>query len=121
MRYEDLNGHFRGRIRERVAQKLTEAHPAQPVNYGVCDYVVGVIILIADENNIVRAAERLCDIKQANPETACSLESATATIAVVYERFGTEVSILHDLYQMQENQTDLAEIIAHMEARLLEP
>src|SRR6266446_2833266 len=99
MRYEDLNGHFKGRVRERVAQKLAEIRPAERVNYGVCNYVVGVIILIADENNVVRAAERLRDIKQANPETACDLWSAVETVGAVYERFATEVSILHDLYQ----------------------
>jgi len=120
MRYEDLNGHFKERIRERVGQKLGELHPEQPVDQGIRDYVVGVIILIADENNIVRAAERLHDIKQANPETACSLFTAVEAIGVVYERFGTEVSILHDLYQLQEDQTDIMEIIAQMEMRLLE-
>jgi hypothetical protein len=121
MRYEDLNMHFKERVRERVVRKLAEIHTAEGVNYGICDYVVGVIVLIADENNVVRAAERLRDIKQANPETACDLWSAVETVGAIYGRFGTEVSILHDLYQLQENQADILEIIAHMELRLLEP
>lgn len=122
MQYQDLNPHFKEKIRERVHRKLTGEHPGQPVDRGIRDYLVGIIILLADENNLVRAAERLYEVKQANRETACTLESAIETAANVYERFGTEVSILHDLYQLQEqHHADIMDIIAHMEVRLLEP
>lgn len=121
MRYQDLNEHFRDKIRERVSRKLKESHQEQPVDAGIRDYVVGVIIIIADENNLVRAAERLFEMKQANPDTAGTLDSALEAVTAVYSRFPTEVSILHDLYQMQEVQADIMDIIAHMEIRLLEP
>jgi hypothetical protein len=121
MRYEDLNGHFRERIRDRVELSLAKQYGATPMDSGIRDYLVGVIILIASENNIVRAAERLTDLKQSNPDTACSLGSAVETIASVYERFATEVSMLHDLYQLQEDEANIMDIIAHMEMRLFEP
>jgi hypothetical protein len=117
MRYEDLNGHFKERIRERVGAKIA-ATTSDPT---VRDYVVGVVILLADENNLVKAAERLYEMKQANPATACTHDDALLMVARVLEQFDGEVSILHDLYQMQEAKADIMDIIAHMELRLLEP
>ncbi|HYJ05901.1 MAG TPA: hypothetical protein VEX43_12265 [Chthoniobacterales bacterium] len=121
MRYEDLNDHFKERVRVRVERKIAQYRPDHSVDPGIRDYVVGVIILLADENNFVRAAERLREIKQANLETACSLESALETVAGIYQRFEIEVSILYDLYRLQKTQTDILDVIAHMEMRLLEP
>lgn len=122
MQYEDLNGHFKERIRARVEAKLHEADNAKAngVDPVIRDYVVGVIILLADENNLVKAAAKLYDIKQQNPETAGSFEDALLAVTEVQARFATEVSILADLYQMQEHQVDIMEIIVQTELRLCE-
>jgi hypothetical protein len=122
MQYKDLNPHFKERIRARVEAKLQKAD--QPngrcVDPTVRDFVVGVIIIIADENNLVKAADRLYEIKQQNPATAGSFDDAVLTVSEIASQFGTEVSILFDLYQMQANQKDIMDIIAHTELRLLE-
>jgi len=122
MQYEQLNGHFTERIRARVEEKMqkanqTEAGRVDPTDR---DCLVGIIILLADENNLVKAAERLYEIKQQNPETAGSFEEALLTVTEVQRLFETEVSILFDLYQMQLNQDDIMDIIAHTELRLCE-
>jgi hypothetical protein len=123
MQYKDLNGHFRERIRARVQEKLQKAKPATGgrVDPTIRDYLVGVIILSADENNLVRAAERLYEMEQTNPATAGSYEDALFTVTEISSQFRTEVSILVDLYQMQVNHEDIKDIIAHTELRLLEP
>lgn len=123
MQYEDLNGHFRERIRTRVQQKMLDSDDfnTDPFDPSLRDYIVGVIIFIADENNLVRAAKRLYDIKLQNPETSISLDEALVQVSDIYYRFGPEVSMLYDLYQMQDVlQADIMDIIAHMELRLME-
>src|SRR5205807_9092309 len=85
------------------------------------DVIVLCIILLADENNLSRAANRLYEMKRTSAPDSIQLDDAVLWVAKAHEGFPTEVSILHDLYQMQEAQTDIKEIIAHTELRLLEP
>jgi hypothetical protein len=123
MQYKDLNGHFRECIRARVQEKMlaSEKRKTNPFDASLRDYVVAVIIHIADENDFVRAAKRLHDTKLQNPETAISLDEALVQVSSIYSRYGPEVSMLYDLYQMQEvQQADIMDIIAHMELRLME-
>lgn len=123
MQYEDLNGHFKERIRSRVQQKMldSEDFKTAPFDPSLRDYFVAVIILIADENSLARAAKRLHDMKLRNPETAISLDEALVQVSGLYPRFGPEVSMLYDLYQLQDVvQADIMDIIAHMELRLME-
>jgi hypothetical protein len=122
MQYKDLNPHFKERIRERVKEKLQKGNqPNESVDPTIRDFVVGVIILLADENNLMKAADRLSEIKQQNPATSGSYDDAILTVSEIASRFGTEVSILFDLYQMQENQEAIMDIIAQTEVRFLEP
>jgi hypothetical protein len=118
MRYEDLNPHFRERIRERVTDRLAQSDAAIDTN--MRDVIVLCIILLADENNIPRATGRLYDMKQTDKADSITYDDALNLIVWVYQHFKTEVSILFDLYQMQQEQKDIMDIIAHMEVRLLE-
>jgi len=123
MQYEDLNPHFRERIRSRVQKKMlaSEYIKTDPFDPSLRDYFVAVIILIADENNLVRAAKRLQEMKLQNPETSISFDEALVQVSTIYPHFGPEVSMLYDLYQLQEvKQADIMDIIAHMELRLME-
>jgi hypothetical protein len=118
MRYEDLNSHFRERIRERVTDRLAQSDAAIDTN--MRDVIVLCIILLADENNIPRATGRLYDMKRTDKADSITYDDALNLIVWVYQHFKTEVSILFDLYQMQQEQKDIMDIIAYMEVRLLE-
>jgi len=118
MRYEDLNPHFRERIRERVTARLAQSDAAIDTN--TRDVMVLCIILLADENNLPKAAERLFEMKRTDKEDSITFDDAMIWIAKTYELFPTEVAILSDLYRMQERQEDIMDIIAHTEMRLLE-
>jgi hypothetical protein len=118
MKYDELNGHFRERIRERVAARLAKSDATNDAN--ARDFFVLCIILLADENNLKKAADRLYEMKRTNGKDSITYDEAVIMIAKTYETFPVEVSILLDLYQMQENQNDIMDIIAHTEVRLLE-
>lgn len=123
MQYEDLNDHFKERIRSRVHEKMLATHDANVGEFEPSrrDYAVGVIILIADENDLFRAAKRLYELKLSNPETAITFDQALSQVATVHSRFGPEISMFYDLYQLQRSeQVDLMDIIAQMEIRLIE-
>jgi hypothetical protein len=122
LRYDELNGHFRERIRERVAVRLAQSKDLQEVKIDTNerDVIVLCIILLADENNIPRAADRLYEMKRTNEDNSITYDDALNWITNVYSLFPTEISILFDLYQMQNDQEDIKDIIAHIEMRLLE-
>ncbi|MGA3182767.1 MAG: hypothetical protein ABSF38_20785 [Verrucomicrobiota bacterium] len=122
MQYEELNGHFRERIRERVAARLAQSNVSleAKIDTNTRDVIVLCIILLADENNVPKAADRLYEMKRTNDEDSITYDDALNWIVKVYEMFPTEISILFDLYKMQRDQEDILNIIAHMEMRLLE-
>jgi hypothetical protein len=118
MRYDELNPHFRERVRKRVADRLAQSDGSIDTN--TRDVIVLCIILLADENNLTRAADRLYEMKRTDREDSITHDDSMIWIAKTCELFPTEVSILFDLYRMQEKQEDIMDIIAHMEMRLLE-
>lgn len=118
MKYEELNAHFRERIRERVTSRLSGKNVIIDTN--ARDVIVLCVILLADENNIPKAVHRLYEMKRTKEENSITHDDALNWITKVYRSFPVEVSILFDLYQMQAEQKDILEIIAHMEMRLLE-
>ena len=68
MKYEELNGHFRERIRERVGARLAQSASSPDAQYdtNARDVIVLCIILLADENNIPKAVDRLFEMKRTN-------------------------------------------------------
>jgi hypothetical protein len=125
MNRAQLNDHFKHRIRARIHKRIL-AIPEDALQAAgedietLTDAALFQVIVLADTNNLVKAAETTYETKLANPATAWTMEETIVSLAQIYERFETEISILHDLYRMQERDVDCTEIIAHIELRLLE-
>jgi hypothetical protein len=122
MNYKEINEHFKNRVRIRIEKSLREV----PMDNHRVDLetrswaILGYIVILADENNLTRASEKLHEIKLRNPATADSMEDCVKALATAMGRFPTEFSLLHDRYRMMEQKLDCVEIIAQMELKMIE-
>lgn len=119
MNIDELNTHFKEKIRTRVETRLSSTYEGQALT-GPRDFIVGCIVLLADKNDVNKATESYIAILEQQQQPLPNLDKVMEIMTTVFTEYETEVSILYDLYQMQERQDDIMDIIAHMELRLLE-
>ena len=119
MQYHELNDHFKEKIRSRIGARLSSSYQDADLT-GIRDLIVGCIILLADSDSITKATENHIALLEQRQESVKDQGRIMEIMTTVWNEYETEVSILYDLYQMQERQEDIMDIIAHMELRLLE-
>lgn len=124
MHNEQLRNYFGERVRVRIERRLqaiAEATQASDFDVHENSYLIlSFVVILAEEENLARATDRIYQLKLANPATATSWDATRAALVPILDKFSKEVAILHDLHQMQAGAANCAAIIAHMEQRLQE-
>ncbi len=112
---DELIPHLRERLRDRVTYKLAQSDAT--INTKARDIFVQGILLLADEPNRPQAADLLFELKRTELRDSISFEQAKILIAKTQAQFAQEISIVSDLYQMQEKRAEIKDILAQLERR----
>ena len=119
-KYAELNDRFKSRILTRIKKRLlTIPENERPSDFdSLPDYFLFQILTLADKRFFTRSRRMTVNFDPKNPRTLIVLAGLGDSLNIVRKKFSKEISILRKLYEMIDQNTDCAEIVAKMERML---